>query len=135
MQKEKAHILIADDEHYIRSSLKTVLEGEGYQVTVAYDGVECLGLVRKNDYDVVFLDIKMPRLDGVETLKSIMAFGFTTQVIMICGFANQETVNECIEMGAVGFLHKPLDLNMLLAALNVGLAIREEKKRTATSVL
>lgn len=128
MQKEKAHILIADDEHYIRSSLKTVLEGEGYQVTVASDGVECLMLVKKNDYDVVFLDIKMPRLDGIEALEHIMSFGCTTQVIMICGFANQETVNECIEMGAVGFLHKPLDLNMLLAALNVALAIREEKK-------
>ncbi len=128
MQKEKAHILIADDEHYIRLTLKTVLEGEGYQVSVASDGVKCLGLVRKNDYDVVFLDIKMPRLDGIEALEHIMSFGCTTQVIMICGFANQETVNNCMEMGAVGFLHKPLDLNMLLAALNVGLAIREEKK-------
>jgi DNA-binding NtrC family response regulator len=70
----------------------------------------------------------MPRMSGGEVLELIKSWEKTVEIIMICGFAKQDTVAGFLERGAVGFLHKPLDLNALLAALNVALAIRADKK-------
>lgn len=128
MQKEKAHILVSDDEPYMRRQLRSVLEAEGHQVTEARDGLECFCLVRKNDFDVVFSDIRTPRMDGIEVLERIMSLGTSTQIIMCSALGNHGNVDRCIEMGAVAFLDKPVDLNKLLAALNLALAIRKEKK-------
>jgi CheY-like chemotaxis protein len=131
MQKEKANILVSDDEPHIRNLLRSFLEAEGHQVTEARDGVECFYSVTKNDYDVVFSDIKTPRMDGIEALERIVALGTPTQVIMCSGMANEETAKLCFEIGATGFLFKPVNLNMLSGtlsvALRVGRRIRMEK--------
>ena len=123
MQKTVVNILIADDEPAIRRALRSVFEQESFNVFEACDGYGCLSSVKKNSYDVIFLDIKMPRIDGVEVLSQIKLMGCTTPVIMICGFAKENLVNDCFEIGAFDFLHKPFDLNRLFSALTSALAV------------
>lgn len=123
MQKTVVNILIADDEPAIRRALRSVFEQESFNVSEACDGYGCLLSVKKNSYDVIFLDIKMPRIDGVEVLSQIKLMGCTTPVIMICGYANEDLVNDCLEIGAFDFLHKPFDLHKVFTALTSALAV------------
>ena len=123
MQKKVVNILIADDEPRIRKAMRSIFEQESFNVSEACDGYECLVSVKKNSYDVIFLDIKMPKIDGVEVLSQIKLMGCTTPVIMICGFANEYLVNHCLELGAFDFLHKPFDLYKVLSALTSALAV------------
>jgi DNA-binding NtrC family response regulator len=131
MQKEKANILVCDNQPWIRRIMKAVFEDEGHQVTLTDDWLECIILAKKNDYDVVISDIRPPRMDGIEVLENILALETATQVIMCSEMGTEETAKLCMEMGAIGFLFKPLNSNMLSGtlsmALRVGRRIRMEK--------
>ncbi len=107
-------VLIVDDERAIRNSLKEILTDEGYEVDTAEDGVAALGEVEKEKYDVIFCDIKMPNMDGVETLDRLMQMGIDAAVVMISGHGDIGTAVECIKKGAFDFVQKPLDLNRIL---------------------
>ena len=107
-------ILIIDDERAIRSSFSGILEDEGYDVDVAENGQQGLEMVEKERYDVIFCDIKMPVMDGVETLKRLISMGIDAAVVMISGHADLATAVDCIKNGAFDFIEKPLDLNRIL---------------------
>lgn len=107
-------ILIIDDERAIRNSFSGILEDEGYDVDVAENGQQGLELVEKEKYDVIFCDIKMPVMGGVETLKRLMAMGIDSAVVMISANADLPTAVDCIKNGAFDFIEKPLDLNRIL---------------------
>ena len=107
-------ILIIDDERAIRNSFSGILEDEGYDVDVAENGQQGCEMVEKEKYDVIFCDIKMPVMDGVETLKKLMSMGIDAAVVMISGHADLATAVECIKNGAFDFIEKPLDLNRIL---------------------
>ena len=107
-------ILIIDDERAIRNSFSGILEDEGYDVDVAENGQQGLEMVEKERYDVIFCDIKMPVMDGVETLKRLMSMGIDAAVVMISGHADLATAVDCIKNGAFDFIEKPLDLNRIL---------------------
>ena len=107
-------ILIIDDERAIRNSFRGILEDEGYDVDVAENGQQGCEMVEKEKYDVIFCDIKMPVMDGVETLKKLMSMGIDAAVVMISGHADLATAVECIKNGAFDFIEKPLDLNRIL---------------------
>ena len=107
-------ILIIDDERSIRNSFRGILEDEGYDVDVAENGQQGCEMVEKEKYDVIFCDIKMPVMDGVETLKKLMSMGIDAAVVMISGHADLATAVECIKNGAFDFIEKPLDLNRIL---------------------
>ena len=107
-------ILIIDDERAIRNSFSGILEDEGYDVDVAENGQQGLDMVEKERYDVIFCDIKMPVMGGVETLKRLMAMGIDSAVVMISANADVPTAVECIKNGAFDFIEKPLDLNRIL---------------------
>lgn len=109
-----AKILIVDDERSIRNTLKDILEVESYQVDVVESGIEALELIKENNYDVVFSDIKMPQMDGVELLQKIKVNNPETPIIMISGHGTIETAVDCIKKGAYDFIEKPIDLNRLL---------------------
>jgi DNA-binding NtrC family response regulator len=111
-----AHILITDDERAIRNTLKEILEFEDYQVSTAESGAEALKCVQANHIDLVFLDIKMKGMDGLETLKEIRKLGYQMPVIMISGHGTIEIAVEATKHGAFDFLEKPPDLNRLLLA-------------------
>ncbi|SDK86380.1 DNA-binding transcriptional response regulator, NtrC family, contains REC, AAA-type ATPase, and a Fis-type DNA-binding domains [Catalinimonas alkaloidigena] len=128
-----AHILIIDDERSIRSTLKEILEYEKYQVDEAKDGEEGLEMFRKNQYDVVLCDIKMPKMDGMEVLEQAMAEGKDTQFIMVSAHGTIETAVDATKKGAFDFIQKPPDLNRLL--LTVRNALDKSTLVTETKTL
>ncbi|MBQ4391172.1 MAG: sigma-54-dependent Fis family transcriptional regulator [Paludibacteraceae bacterium] len=128
-----AKILVVDDERAIRNTLKEILEFEGYSVDLAEDGKQALEKVGKDQYDLIYSDVKMPGMDGIEFLEEIRKiersavgpsqsdYKTTTvvgscPVVMISGHGNIETAVEAIKKGAYDFIEKPLDLNRLLIA-------------------
>lgn len=109
-----AKILIVDDEAAIRRTLREILQFEKYDVDEAADGLEGLVKVKQKSYDVILLDIKMPKMDGMEALERIQELAPDTPVIMISGHGTIETAVEAVKKGAFDFLSKPPDLNRLL---------------------
>ena len=124
-------ILIIDDERAIRSTLKEILEFEKYNVDDAENGVEGLKMAMSNNYDLIFCDIKMPKMDGVEFLDEKMKNEIICPVIMISGHGNIETAVQALKKGAYDYIEKPLDLNRVLVAVRNALEnnsiIRENK--------
>ena len=110
-------VLIVDDERAIRNSLGEILGDEGYEVDTAEDGATALGKVEKERFDVIFCDIKMPGMDGVELLGRLTEMGIDAAVVMISGHADIDTAVECIKKGAFDFVQKPLDLNRILITI------------------
>ena len=109
-----AAILVVDDERAIRNSLKDILEFESYKVEIAENGVEGLEKLKNGKFDVVFSDIKMPQMDGIEFLKAIIEERGDIPVIMISGHATIDVAVDAIKHGAFDFISKPLDLNRIL---------------------
>ncbi len=110
-------ILIIDDERSIRNSLKEILVDEGYDVDVAENGAQGCAMVDKEKYSVIFCDIKMPEMDGMEVLDKFAEMGVDSAVIMISGHGDIDTAVECIKKGAFDFIQKPLDLNRILITI------------------
>ena len=110
-------ILVVDDERAIRNSLKEILSDEGYEVDTAEDGAIALGMIEKGHYNLIFCDIKMPNMDGIEFLDKADAENLDSAVIMISGHGDIETAVECIKKGAFDFIQKPLDLNRILITI------------------
>ena len=110
-------VLIVDDERAIRNSLGEILGDEGYEVETAEDGAVALPKVEKEKFDVIFCDIKMPGMDGIEVLGKLTEMGIDAAVVMISGHADIDTAVECIKRGAFDFVQKPLDLNRILITI------------------
>ena len=110
-------ILIIDDERSIRNSLKEILMDEGYDVDVAENGAQGCQMVEKEKYSVIFCDIKMPEMDGMEVLDRFASMGIDSAVIMISGHGDIDTAVDCIKKGAFDFIQKPLDLNRILITI------------------
>ncbi|MCK5135141.1 MAG: sigma-54-dependent Fis family transcriptional regulator [Bacteroidales bacterium] len=128
-----AHILVIDDERSIRNTLKEILEYEKFTVDLAEHGVEGLEMYKKNNYDIVLCDIKMPEMDGLEVLEKIFEEEGDAQVIMISGHGNIDNAVEAIKKGAYDFIEKPLDLNRLL--ITIRNALDKSTLITETKVL
>ncbi len=109
-----AKILIVDDEVPIRRTLREILEFEQYEVEEAADGQEGVAKVQSQKYDVVIMDIKMPKMDGIEALERIMMISPETPVIMVSGHGTIDTAVEAVKKGAFDFISKPPDLNRML---------------------
>ena len=110
-------ILVIDDERSIRNSMKDILQYEGYEVVLAENGMEGLVSVKSEKPDVVFCDIKMPKMEGIEVLERIKEFSADTPVIMISGHGTIDTAIEAIRKGAYDFIEKPLDFNRILITI------------------
>ena len=110
-------ILVIDDERSIRNSMKDILQYEGHEVVLAENGMEGLVSVKSEKPDIVFCDIKMPKMEGIEVLERIKEFSADTPVIMISGHGTIDTAIEAIRKGAFDFIEKPLDLNRILITI------------------
>lgn len=126
-----AKILIVDDERSIRRTLKDILEMEKYQVDEAEDGLSCMVKVKQEKYDVIILDIKMPKMDGMDAMERLNEICPDVPVIMISGHGDIDTAVEAVKKGAFDFISKPPDLNRLLItvrnALDKGTLIVQKK--------
>jgi two-component system nitrogen regulation response regulator NtrX len=121
-----ARILIVDDEAGIRKSLSGVLEDEGYEVDSAGSGEECLERVAADFFDLVLLDVWLPGIDGMETLRRLNASGGAARptVIMISGHGTIETAVRATKLGALDFIEKPLSIQKVTVALKNALEQR-----------
>jgi len=115
----KDKILVIDDESGIRSSLKGILEDEGYEVITVDSGEKGLEIIKNENFNLVFLDIWLPEINGIEVLKKMKSFKEDTQVIMITGHGSVESAVKATKLGAFNFLEKPLSLEkVVLTAKN-----------------
>ncbi|TSJ42004.1 sigma-54-dependent transcriptional regulator [Fluviicola chungangensis] len=132
-----AKILIIDDERAIRRALREILEFEDFQVDEAENGAEGLEKAKNTLYDIIFCDIKMPQMDGMEVLDALIAQKIDSPVIMISGHGNIETAVDAIKKGAFDFIEKPLDLNRILVTIRNAkdrVVLVEETKQLKTTV-
>lgn len=109
-------ILVADDEIHIRTLLKITLEMVGYEVDVAQDGQEALEMIEAHPYDLLLLDIKMPKLNGWQVCERIKIDEKTKHIpiIMVTAFGQREARQRSLELGADEFIAKPFETPMLL---------------------
>jgi two-component system nitrogen regulation response regulator NtrX len=124
-------ILVVDDEVAIRKALKEILEYENFEVAEAEDGPTALKLAEKDHFDLIFCDIKMPRMDGLEVLEKLKEKGIEVPVVIITGHGTVETAVEALKKGAYDFIQKPLDLNRILVTIrnaNNHTALEKETK-------
>jgi two-component system, NtrC family, nitrogen regulation response regulator NtrX len=128
-----AKILIVDDETPIRRTLREILEFEQYDVDEAADGAECVSKAQKDKYDVIMMDIKMPRMDGIDALERLQILTPETPVVMMSGHGTIETAVDAVKKGAFDFISKPLDLNRMLITLRN--AMEKSDLVTTTRVL
>ncbi|MBQ3673707.1 MAG: sigma-54-dependent Fis family transcriptional regulator [Paludibacteraceae bacterium] len=139
-----AKLLIIDDERGIRNTLREILADEGHEVEIAENGKQGLEMAQQTAYDLIFSDIKMPEMDGMEVLKALKepAEGkemesAETPVVMITGHGDVETAVQALKTGAYDFLLKPLDLNRILITTRNALEsknLRQETKQLRKKV-
>ena len=127
-----AKLLIIDDERGIRNTLREILADEGHEVEVAENGKQGLEMAQAKAYDLIFSDIKMPEMDGLEVLKALKEGEepVETPVVMISGHGDVETAVQALKAGAYDFLLKPLDLNRILITTKNALESKNLKQET-----
>lgn len=114
MEPRKMKILIADDEDGLRLSMAGILELEGHDVITAGSGEEAIEKVKQGSFDIAFLDIKMPGINGVDTFKEIKKLSPETVVIMMTAFAVKDLIKEAIREGAYACISKPFDMDRII---------------------
>jgi DNA-binding response OmpR family regulator len=129
----KIKVLMVDDEEQFRSTTSKILTRKGYATTMAGSGEEAIEILRKSPQDVVILDIKMPGMDGHQTLVEIKKMAPDLPVIMLTGHGAMESAKESLKGGAYDYLSKPCDIDVLAAKINdaysgVKKDVKEEKK-------
>ena len=122
-------ICIVDDEPAILNTLSSILEEEGYQVTIAKTGREALAVIQKEPPNLVLLDIWLPELDGLEVLIHIREQFPTVPVILMSGHGSAETAVKAIKLGAYDYLEKPLDLEKVPILIRNALDKRKAGRR------
>lgn len=116
-------ILIVDDEKSIRQTLEGVLQDEGFRTLTAETGENCLALLKEETPDIILLDIWMPGIDGLETLKQIRIQNAEQMVLMMSGHGTIQTAVQATKLGASDFIEKPLSVEKLLLSINTALKI------------
>ncbi|UCG13879.1 MAG: sigma-54-dependent Fis family transcriptional regulator, partial [Deltaproteobacteria bacterium] len=114
---KKVKILVVDDEQGARDALKVILEDD-YDVTSAANGLEAIALCKISNYDLVFLDVSMPEMDGLETLRSLQAVDEPMDVVMISAFDKAEKAVQSIKLGAYDYITKPFEPDDILSAVD-----------------
>ena len=112
---ERTLILVVDDQFSDRETLKGILEDKGYRVATAQDGAEAIEMVKSNHYDIIFLDVRLPGMDGVETFEQVKTIDPKATVIMMTGFTEEDLVKKAITQGAYTCIYKPFDMEKVIA--------------------
>ena len=110
----RASVLIVDDNVSLCKTMSFLLRGRGYAVTTARDGPEAIERVKERPFDAIFLDIKMPLMDGMATYRRIKRIRPDVVVMMMTAYAVEDLVQEALREGAYGILYKPLDIEKVV---------------------
>lgn len=121
----KPKLLIVDDEKNMRWAISRALEKEGYEIYEASNGQEGIAIFERNRPDVMLLDLKMPVMDGMETLKKIRETNTTTPILMLTAHGTMETAIEAMKLGAMDYLSKPFDVEELKVQIRKALHVSE----------
>ncbi len=113
---EPPRVLTVDDEEVVCESIRRVLAGEGYEVETTTSSREGLEMIRREVFDLLLLDIKMPEMDGIELLRAARSVSPETEVIIVTGYATIETAVEAVKLGAFDYLEKPVSPPQLIVA-------------------
>ncbi len=111
---EKTLILVVDDQFADRETLKGVLEDKGYRVATASDGAEAIEMVKSRHYDIIFLDVRLPGIDGVETFEQVKMIDPEVTVIMMTGYSEEDLVKRAVSRGAYTCIYKPFDMERVI---------------------
>jgi len=125
-------ILIIDDEPGIRHTLASILEDERYKVFTSEDALAGIETLKRESIDLIFLDVQLPKLGGIEALERIRSEWTLTEIIMISGHANIDIAVRAVKLGAFDFLEKPLSLEKVLTVCRNALAIKKLKEENKT---
>ena len=120
MQAHETNVLIVDDDKGIRFTLEGIIDDEGYMVRGAEDGYQAIELVKEIDFQWIFMDIRMPGINGVETYLEIKKISPNSMVVMMTGFSVEELVTQALEEGVFAVLYKPLPVEQVLDILKSG---------------
>ncbi len=112
-------IFVVDDDRDFAESLAELLEIRGHEVALAFSGEEAVQRFQDQDFDVTFMDVKLPGMNGVESYLEIRKLKPHAQVIMMTGFSVEHLLQQAVDEGAVGVLHKPIDRDKLFSLLEV----------------
>jgi len=123
---EKTLILVVDDKFSDRETLKTILEDKGYRVATAKDGTEAIEMVKSKHYDIIFLDVILPGIDGVETFEHVKEIDPVATVIMMTGYTEEDLVRKAVSEGAYTCIYKPFNMEKLIGLVE---GISREKKK------
>jgi len=122
---EKTSILIVDDDVSLGETLSLVLGRKGYAVVIAKGGPEAIERVKERPFDVVFMDIKMPLMNGVEAYKRIKKVRPEAVVVMMTAYAVEELVQKALQEGAYGIIYKPLDIEKVITLIERAREVRQ----------
>ena len=122
---EKSSILIVDDNVSLCKTLTYILMRKGHTVTTAKDGLEAIEKVKESPFDIIFMDIKMPLMNGVETYKRIKKIRPTSVVIMMTAYSVDELIQEALKEGAYGILYKPFNIEKVLTIIKTAVEIKK----------
>ena len=111
----KVLILVVDAQFSDRETLKVTLEDKGYRVATAKDGTEAVDMVKSRHYDIIFLDVRLPGMDGVETFEQVKGIDPEATVIMMTGYTEEDLVKRAVSAGAYTCIHKPFDMEKVIA--------------------
>lgn len=110
-------VFIVDDDQDFAESLALLIEGRGYQVELAYSGEEAIAKFRKQDFDITFMDVRLPGKSGIESLFEIRKLRPSARVVMMTGYSVEQLLEQAVEQGAWGVLDKPINVHQVLDML------------------
>ena len=126
---EKAKVLIVDDQSAVIASFEEILRIKDYEVIGFQSGKEAIDSIGKNKYDIAFVDLRMPEMDGIEVLKRIKEKDPTIEVIIVTAYASEESFANAITLGAMEYLRKPFLMGEVYALADRALRKRREKSK------
>jgi CheY-like chemotaxis protein len=139
VMKEKTSIFIVDDDVDFAESMSLMLEGKNCEVKVVHSGDDAISKFRDQDFDITFMDVRMPGKNGVESFLEIRKFKPNARVVMMTAYSVNQLLDEAIENGAWGVLHKPFDMEHVLEMLNkikpYGILIADDDPDFVNSIL
>ena len=115
---EKTNILVVDDLRSIRMTLGGILEDKGYNVVTVEDGYQAIEAVKKNHFDAIFMDIKMPGINGVQTFREVKKIDPKAMVVMMTAYSVEDLVKEALEEGAYAVVYKPFDIEKIISLID-----------------
>ena len=121
MTDHQPRIMVVDDDPSLRLTLEGILEDEGLDVVGAADGYQAIEMAKQSRFDLIFMDIKMPGINGVEVYKEVKRVSQSSMVVMITGFALEELINEALAEGAYAVLYKPFAVGQIIDIVNKAL--------------